>query len=88
MPAVAACSAVGDLDHARQHLHRAERSLPLWDGTAWEAALAEARSHLAVAGGDPAGALDELRRAADGFERAGQPLDVGRCRRAIEALAG
>jgi DNA-binding SARP family transcriptional activator/tetratricopeptide (TPR) repeat protein len=86
LPAVAACVRVGDLDHARVHLRRAERSVQLWEGTAWEAALTEARSGLALAEGDPERSAELLQLAAARFERAGQPLDVDRCRRQLRAL--
>ena len=85
VPAVGACASVGDLDHARVHLQRAERSLQLWEGTAWEAALAEAQAHLAKAEGDGPRSADLYLLAADRFERAGQPLDVERCRRHLHA---
>ena len=86
VPAVAACAQVGDLDHAHVHLQRAERSVPLWEGTAWEAALAEARSVLALAEGDPERSTELLQLALAHFERVGQPLDVDRCRRQLRAL--
>jgi hypothetical protein len=70
----------GDLVNAQRHLATAERSAKLWEGTAWEAATAEARAHVAAAGGD----VDEARRlfasATDRFTTAGQPLDAERCR--------
>jgi tetratricopeptide (TPR) repeat protein len=80
IPAAIACANVGDLVAARRHLGVAERSAKLWEGTAWEAATAEARAHVAAASEE----LDEARRlisvAADGFTTAGQPLDAERCR--------
>ena len=86
LPAVAACAQVGDLDHARVHLQRAERLVQLWEGTAWEAALTEARSVLALAEGDPERSTELLQLALAHFERVGQPLDVDRCRRQLRAL--
>ena len=86
LPAVEACAEVGDLDHARLHLLRAELSAPLWEGTAWEAALAEATARLAIAEQDPARAAEQLRVAIDRFERAGQPFDVERCARRLAAV--
>ena len=86
LPAVGACASVGDLDHAHAHLELAQRSAKLWEGTAWEAALAEAESGLALAEGDRARAVELLQQAEARFERAGQPLDVDRCRRLRRAV--
>ena len=79
VPAAAACADAGDLDDARQHLAVAERSAALWKGTAWQAAIAEARAHLDRAEGDEDAARRRLREAAELFAAAGQPLDVDRC---------
>jgi ATP/maltotriose-dependent transcriptional regulator MalT len=79
VPAAAACADVGDLDDARQYLAAAERFAALWQGTAWQAAIAEARAHLARAEGDADSARRRLREAAELFAAAGQPLDVDRC---------
>jgi hypothetical protein len=86
VPAIGACADVGDFDHARRHLAIAERSTTLWEGTAWEAAVAEAAGRLALAEGDADRAAERLRAAVTGFERAGQPLDVERCRRRLETV--
>ncbi len=83
VPATSACAQAGDLDHAHRHLEVAEQSAQLWSGTAWEAALLEARAAVARAEGDRASAVDLLERAASGFERCGQPLDAARCRRLL-----
>jgi len=83
VPAAIACAAAGDVGHARHHLGVAERSSVMWQGTSWEAALVEARSAVTRAEGDAAAADALLRSAAEQFERAGQPLDAARCRRAL-----
>ncbi len=79
VPAAAACADAGDLDEARRHLAVAERSAALWSGTAWQAAITEARAHLDQAEGDLDAARHRLREAAELFTAAGQPLDADRC---------
>jgi DNA-binding SARP family transcriptional activator len=80
VPATIACADVGDLDEAHRHLAAAEQSASIWEGTAWQAAILEARSHLALAAGDPSEARSSTARAAEVFESSGQPLDAARCR--------
>jgi tetratricopeptide (TPR) repeat protein len=79
IPAAAACVDAGDLDEARAHLAVAEKSAALWQGTAWQAAIAEVRAHLRRAEGDADAATRLLREAAELFAAAGQPIDVDRC---------
>ena len=79
VPAAAACADAGDLDDARRHLAVAERSAALWQGTAWQAAIAEARAHLHRAEGDRDATRRMLLEAAELFAAAGQPLDADRC---------
>ena len=79
VPAAIACARSGDLAHARHHLAIAEQSAKLWEGTAWEAALIEARAHLATVENDGR-ATSLFDEAADQFARAGHPLDTARCR--------
>ena len=86
VPAAIACVDCGDLDHARSYLEVAEGSAKLWDGTAWEAAVDEAKAHLAVAEGERERALELLDGAARRFDQAGQPLDRDRCLRTAEPL--
>lgn len=62
-----------------------ERSAKLWEGTAWEAATAEAKAHVAAAVGDVADAQHQITVAAERFTTAGQPLDAERCRRQAAA---
>ena len=52
----------------------------MWEGTAWQAALLEARAHLSFAQGRNQDAAGLLSEAAELFEESGQPLDAARCR--------
>ena len=88
VPAAIACADAGDLDDARRHLAAAERSAALWKGTAWQAAIAEARAHLDSAAGDRDAARRRLLEAAELFTAAGQPLDADRCDRRLEKRLG
>ena len=85
VPAAIACADVGDLDDARRYIAIAERSSELWEGTSWQAAILEARAHLAWAVQDQDQEAVLLDRAAVLFEQAGQPLDAARCRRHARA---
>jgi hypothetical protein len=73
------------MEGAERHLAIAERSGELWQGTSWEAAVAEAQAQFAAATGDVETALERMQAATDQFERAGQPLDAERCRLAVAA---
>jgi hypothetical protein len=86
VPATIACARDGDLDAARRHPAAAMRVAPVWRDTAWEVGLAEAQA-AAAASGDPGTARARLQWAAGQFQRAGQPLDAGRCRRVLGAIA-
>ena len=83
LPATIACARASDLPNAQRHLQIAERSAALWQGTSWEAALAEAQAVVAGLVGDTVTAHGLMKTAADQFHQAGQPLDAERCRRAL-----
>ena len=83
VPATIACARAGELDTARFHLMLAEGSCESWPGTAWQGAVSEAKAHVALAEGFPDDAASLMVEAASLFERAGQPLDVARCRAGI-----
>lgn len=79
IPATIACADAGDLPAAERHLAAAELSAAKWEGTAWPAAVSEAKAHLAAARGDTGEALRLLAEAAELFRSAGQVLDAARC---------
>ena len=80
VPAAIACARSGDIEHARHHLHIAERSAQLWEAPAWKGWYAEAVGHVALAEGEAATARQQFIDAVGYFERAGQPRDTDRCR--------
>ena len=86
VPAAIACATVGDLDEAKSYLAAAERSAELWQGTAWQAAILEARAHLARAENDDARAARLLAEATAIFNDAGQPHDAARCRATLGGI--
>jgi DNA-binding winged helix-turn-helix (wHTH) protein/tetratricopeptide (TPR) repeat protein len=83
VPAAIACAEAGHLDDARRHLAVAELSAAMWEGTSWQAAITEAKAHLARAEGRHDEADTMLADAAGLFAVAGQPLDSARCTEAI-----
>jgi hypothetical protein len=85
VPSAIACAQGGRIDGARRFLARAELSAALWEGTAWQAAMTEARACIAAAEGDEESAARFMADAARLFATVGQPLDAARCR---EAVAG
>jgi DNA-binding SARP family transcriptional activator/tetratricopeptide (TPR) repeat protein len=87
VPAAVACARVGDVAAAEGYLALADRSAALWDGTAWQAMILEARAHVADATGERLEAARLLTRAGQIFADAGQPLDAARCRRALAGPA-
>lgn len=80
MPAVIAAACGGDLDRAARWMPEAEyladvvMRLPAWD-----AALEEARGHVAQAENDLRTAHRRFHAAAHGFAAAGHPLEQARC---------
>lgn len=85
VPMTAAFADAGQVDDARWALERAERSASFWHGSAWPAAIAEARACIARAEGNHDEADDLLRRAERLFVDAGQLLDAARCREEVES---
>lgn len=83
VPSSIACSRVGDVEDAKHHLAMAEKSAMGWQGSAWPAAIAEARAYLAKAEGHHDQASELFSEAAELFIRAGQPLDSKRCEAAL-----
>jgi hypothetical protein len=71
---------VGDLDGARDHLDRAERTAGMWQGGPWQAAVWEARGHLRRAEGDMGRARALFDEAGDLFARSRRPIDAARAR--------
>lgn len=81
VPAAMACADFGDVEDARRYLAVAETSASRWEGSSWQAAIGEARGHVARAEGDERRALVLFAHAAQLFRAAGHPLDAGRCER-------
>jgi hypothetical protein len=88
VPAARVCADVGDLDDARRHLRVAEASAAMWEGTAWQAALLEARAHLARAEQRDSDAVRLLAEAGALFDAAGHVRDAARCRARAADPAG
>jgi len=83
VPSAVACAEGGRPDEARHHLAVAEMSAALWEGTAWDASVSEAKACLARVEGNQAETERLLTRAVRLFDEAGQTLDAARCREAI-----
>ncbi len=79
VPAAIAEADAGDLVAAGRYLEMAEVSEGRWEGTAWDAAVAEARAHLSLARGEHAEAMRSIDAAVARFNASGQPLDAARC---------
>lgn len=87
VPLTTAFAESGNLDEARWALARAEQSATFWEGSAWPAAIDEAKSCIATSEGRTAEAEALLHRATRLFSEAGQHLDAARCREAVEAMS-
>jgi len=79
VPATIACADFGDVGGARRHLAVAEISAALWEGSAWRAAVCEARAHVARAEGRDPEFIALSARAAQLFHEAGHHRDALRC---------
>lgn len=79
VPAAIACADFGDLEEAHHYLRIAEASAARWEGSAWPAAVCEARAHVARAEGDEPEFAAQLLRAAQLFHAAGHHGDATRC---------
>lgn len=80
LPAARAYADAGDVAAAQRHLAAAEPAAARWNSTGWDAAVLEARAHLAAADGDGEAAAGMRQRAAEMFMLVGQELDAQRCR--------
>jgi tetratricopeptide (TPR) repeat protein len=80
------CADAGQIERGREFVERAEFGAGRWLGGPWPAAVAEARAALLLAEGDPRGAADALRRAAEGYATNGQLLNERRAREALQRL--
>jgi DNA-binding SARP family transcriptional activator len=69
----------GELSRARVWLGDAERLAGMWQGSAWQATVWEARATLRHAEGDSGRAAALMREAAGLFAECGRPLDEARC---------
>ena len=87
VPAAIAHADAGDVAAAGRYVEMAEVSEGRWEGTAWDAAVAEARAHLARAEGRPEESERWIETAATRFTTAGQPLDAERCARTAKEWA-
>jgi hypothetical protein len=75
-----AASRAGDTTRSERYLARAQKVSSRWPGGGWHGAVLEARAELVTAEGRFDDAARLFEQAAATFERAGQPLDAGRCR--------
>jgi DNA-binding SARP family transcriptional activator/ATP/maltotriose-dependent transcriptional regulator MalT len=88
VPAAIACADAGDLARATAYLSSSEQiAAAFYPRGGWQAALDEARAHVALAKGDVAASGRMLTAALDAFEQLGQLLDAVRCRLGLDAMA-
>jgi DNA-binding SARP family transcriptional activator len=86
--AAIAYARAGYLDQARRRLQAAERIAGMWPGSAWHAAMWEARGVLRQAEGDTTRAAALYNEAADQFAELGRPFDRDRCLAAAQQPTG
>jgi ATP/maltotriose-dependent transcriptional regulator MalT len=87
VPVSIACADAGDIDRATRYLTASEQlAAAFYPRGGWQAALDEARAHVARAEGDVARAGRLLTAAASAFDQFGQRLDAARCRRDLDAI--
>jgi ATP/maltotriose-dependent transcriptional regulator MalT len=87
VPAAIACADAGDLERANHYLTVSEHiAAAFYPRGGWQAALDEARAHVALAEGDAARAGRLMSAAIDAFDQLGQRLDAERCRQDREAM--
>jgi tetratricopeptide (TPR) repeat protein len=79
VPAAIACAEVGDLEASRRYVAVAEASASRWEGSSWQAAVIEARAHLARAAGNDKESVALWDRAAGLFRAAGHHREGLRC---------
>lgn len=80
VPAAIAAARAGDLDRAAGYEATAEQlTTILMRLPGWYAALDEVKGHRTRAAGDSSASTAHFAAAADGFRKAGQPLDALRC---------
>lgn len=85
VPAADGCGMQSLPSGGEQVTHQQPVISKLWEGTAWAAATAEAKAHVAAAVGDLEDAQHQITVAAERFTTAGQTLDAERCRRQAAA---
>ncbi len=88
VPAAILCADRGELEEATRHLQAAEAIAARWSGTAWQAAVLEARAHIARAQGSRRESVALAEQAAQSFADAGQLLDAERCLTDAQVLTG
>jgi ATP/maltotriose-dependent transcriptional regulator MalT len=86
VPSAIACAHAGEFEEAHRYLESAQQSCANWIGTAWPAAVSEARAHVAAAEGDTDQGAQYFDEAAALFTRAGQPRAAARCERGLSSL--